>query len=125
MPMKAIPLLSLFVLVTPLVAQNEEKAAEKAPAAGEAQQLMPNQQAFLNLPEERRKDFIKHLTEANRLFQQKRIFETLDELETTAKIFPDIPEIYNLRGSCYVEMRAFDKALADFEKAKTFSKDNS
>jgi Flp pilus assembly protein TadD len=123
--MKSISLLSLLVLVTPLVAQTEEKAVEKMPVAGEQpQQLMPNQQAFLNLPEESRKDFMKHLSEATRLFQQKRIFETLDELEKTAKIFSESPELYNLRGSCYVEMRAFDKALADFEKARSYAKDN-
>ena len=117
--MKAISLLSLLVLVTPLAAQNAA-----APAINK-EALMPNQQAFLNLPEENRKDFIKHLGEATRLFQQKRIFETLDELEKSAKIFADSPEIYNLRGSCFVEMRSFDKALAEFEKARSFSKDNA
>ena len=118
--MKAISLLSLLVSIAPLVAQDAAKPTTEVPA-----DLMPNQQAFLNLPEESRKQFIKHLGEATRLFQQKRIFETLDELEKATKIFADSPEIYNLRGSCYVEMRAFDKALADFEKARSFSKDNA
>jgi len=121
--MKSITFLSLFVLLTPLAAQNEP-----APAAAEAESektaLLPNQQAFLNLPEERRKEFIKHLGEANRIFQQKRIFETLEELDKASAIFKDSPEIHNLRGSCYVEMRAFDKALAEFDKALAFSKDN-
>jgi tetratricopeptide (TPR) repeat protein len=118
-----ITFLSLFVLLTPLAAQNES-----APAAAEAESektaLLPNQQAFLNLPEERRKEFIKHLGEANRIFQQKRIFETLEEFDKASAIFKDSPEIHNLRGSCYVEMRAFDKALAEFDKALAFSKDN-
>ncbi len=122
--MKANYLLSLFVLVTPLAAQDEPKPVEKMPVV-DAKTLSPNQQAFLNLPEENRKDFVKHLGEANRLFQQKRIFETLDELDKTAKIFVDSPEIYNLRGSCFVEMRAFDKALAEFQKARAFTKDNA
>lgn len=117
--MKAISLLSLFVLVTPLAAQN-------APApAIDKESLLPNQQAFLNLPEENRKEFINHLSEATRLFQQKRIFETLDEVEKSAKIFTESPEIYILRGSCYVEMRAFDKALVEYEKANALSKDNA
>ncbi|MCX6846978.1 MAG: tetratricopeptide repeat protein [Verrucomicrobia bacterium] len=94
--------------------------AEQAPA----QDIMPNQQAFMNLAEERRKDFITNLNEANRLFQQKRIFETLEQLQKAEAIFKDSPEIYNLSGSCYVEMRSFDKALEDFNKALSLSKDN-
>jgi tetratricopeptide (TPR) repeat protein len=121
--MKSITLLSLFVLLMPLAAQNEP-APVAADAGSETPALMPNQQAFLNLPEERRKEFIKHLGEANRIFQQKRIFETLEELEKASAIFKDSPEIHNLRGSCYVEMRAFDKAMAEFEKAQALTKDN-
>lgn len=121
--MKAISLLSLFVLATPLAAQKEAAPADKKPASAE-EALMPNQQAFLNLPEESRKEFVKHIGEAGRLFQQKRVFETLEELDKASKIFTDSPELYNLRGSCFVEMRSFDKALADFEKARSFTKDN-
>jgi tetratricopeptide (TPR) repeat protein len=121
--MKAISFLSLLVLVTPLAAQNEAKPIEKMPVT-DAKTLMPNQQAFLNLPEERRNEFIKHLGEANRLFQQKRIFETMEEIEKAMKIFTDSPEIYNLRGSCFVEMRSFEKALADFQRAISYTKDN-
>ena len=122
--MKSILLLSLFAFSLPLHAQ-DGTAAVPQPAAPAADTLLPNQKAFLNLPEESRKDFLKHLEESNRLFQQKRVFETLDELEKTAKIFQDSPEIYNLRGSCFVEMRAFDKALDQFQKAAELSKNNS
>jgi tetratricopeptide (TPR) repeat protein len=121
--MKVISFLTLFALAAPLAAQNDSKSAAISPEAS-AQALSPNQQAFLNLPEESRTEFIKRLNEANRLFQQKRIFETMEELEKAIKIFPDSPEIYNLRGSCFVEMRAFDKSLADFKKALSFAKDN-
>jgi tetratricopeptide (TPR) repeat protein len=120
--MKATALLSLFVLLTPLAAQSEPAPAEQAPAAKAP--LQPNQEAFLNLPEESRKNFIKHLGEANRIFQQKRIFETLEELDKASAIFKDSPEIHNLRGSCYVEMRAFEKSIAEFQKAAAFSKNN-
>jgi len=116
--MKTISTLCLLMLCLPLAAQDE---GATAPAKTE---LLPNQQAFLNLPEESRKEFIKHLGEANRVFQQKRVFETLEELDKAAAIFKDSPELHNLRGSCYVEMRAFDKAMAEFEKAVGFSKDN-
>ena len=121
--MKVISLLSLLLSMTPLVAQDTAKPAEKTPVAGK-QELLPNQQAFLNLPEENRKEFIKHLGEANRLFQQKRVFETLEEIDKAEKIFADSPEVLNMRGSCFVEMRAFDKALDQFKKASALSKDN-
>ena len=121
--MKAISLLSLFILVTPLVAQDEAAPTGQASIV-DKETLMPNQQAFLNLPEERRNEFIKSLGEANRLFQQKRIFETLEEVDKAAKIFVDSPEVYNMRGSCFVEIRAFDKALEQFEKARSFAKES-
>ena len=113
--MKTISSLCLLLFVMPLAAQNED---DNKP------DLLPNQQAFLNLPEEKRVEFAKHLGEATRVFQQKRIFEALEELDKASAIFTDSPEIHNLRGSCYVEMRAFDKALAEFEKASALSKDN-
>lgn len=113
--MKAITLILLLGLLTPLAAQN---------GAPDEQELLPNQRAFLNLPEEQRNEFAKHLGEATRVFQQKRIFECLEELDKAAAIFADSPELHNLRGSCYVEMRAFDKALAEFEKAAALAKDN-
>ena len=121
--MKATLLIALFAVSHPLMAQ-EGSATIEQPALAGGQNLLPNQKAFLNLPEESRKEFIKHLEEAGRLFQQKRVFETLDELEKTAKIFTDSPEIYNLRGSCFVEMRAFEKALEQFKKAAELAKDN-
>jgi predicted Zn-dependent protease len=96
------------------------EAAEEAPKP----ELSANQKAFLNLPEENRKNFAKHLNEASRLFQAKRIFETLDELHKAEKIFADAPEIYNLRGSCYVEFRAFDKSIDEFNKALALSPGN-
>jgi tetratricopeptide (TPR) repeat protein len=121
--MKAITIFALFVCITPLAAQNE---AAPPTAIGEVKQedLLPNQRAFLNLPEERRKEFIKHVEEAGRVFQQKRIFEAMEEIEKASAIFADSPEVHNLRGSCFVEMRAFDKALAEFKKAAELSKDN-
>ena len=106
----------------PAAKSGSDAAAQAEQAA--VQDLLPNQKAFLNLAEERRKDFTKHLLEANRLFQQKRIFETLEQLHKAEAIFKDSPEIYNLRGSCYVEMRAFDKALQDFQSALELSKSN-
>ncbi len=121
--MKAITLFSLLFSMTPLLAQDGTAKVETEAAAGQ-KELMPNQKAFLNLPEESRKEFIKHLGEASRLFQQKRIFETLEEVDKATKIFADSPEVMNMRGSCFVEMRAFDKALDQFQKAAALAKDN-
>lgn len=118
-PMNALPLLALLLTALPLAAQNPSK-----PGGTDLESLTPNQKAFLNLPEERRTEFVKHLGEANRLFQQKRTFECLDVLAKASAIFPDSPEIHNMRGSCYVEMRSFDKALQEYEKAAALSKDN-
>lgn len=123
--MKVTPLLALFVLVTPLAAQKEAAPSADKPVQDKKVELMPNQQAFLNLPEETRKEFIKYLSEASRLFQEKRIFECLEQLDKATKVFPDSPELHNLRGSCFVEMRAFDKALASFESGRVFTKENS
>jgi tetratricopeptide (TPR) repeat protein len=134
--MKATTFFTLLALVSPLAAQkttmsstsddttSQAPTPRAEPTAEQVKALMPNQQAFLNLPEEKRKEFVKHLSEAGRLFNQKRIFETLDVLDKAEKVFADSPEILNLRGSCYVEMRNFDKALACYEKAKSYAKAN-
>lgn len=121
--MKVSSLLTLLLLLSPVAAFGQSTPAADA-AAAEQKALLPNQKAFLNLPEEERKEFIKHLSEANRVFQQKRVFESLAELDEAAKIFKDSPELYNLRGSCYVEIRAFDKAMGQFEKALEYSDNN-
>lgn len=128
--MKYPTLISFFALAAPLVAQNESApaAVETAlakEASTEKPALLPHQQAFLNLPEERRKEFVELLSEASRIFSQKRIFETLEKVEKASQIFADSPEIYNLRGSCYTEMRAFDKALSSFKKAQSFASNDA
>lgn len=115
--------LILLVCATQAVAVAQEPAAGE-PAAEAPAALTEIQKAFSNLPEERRKEFIKHLEEATRLFQQKRIFETIEQLDKADAIFPNAPEILNIRGSCLVEFRAFDKALAAFNEALKLSPDN-
>lgn len=116
--MKATLILFPLLMLAPLTAQ--EEASETA----EVPKLAANQEEFLNLPEERRKEFLEALGEATRLFQQKRIFETLEKTDAANQIFDQSPEIMNLRGSCFVEMRSFDKALEEFQGAAKLSKDN-
>ncbi|BCU78936.1 tetratricopeptide repeat protein [Luteolibacter sp. LG18] len=99
--------------------------AEEKPAADKGtQQYSPNQQAFLNLPEEKRREYAKHIQEAYRVFGEKRVFECLDELSKARVIFKDDPDALNLWGSCQVEFRAFDKAMAAFDEADKLSPDN-
>ena len=123
--MKPSPSLPALLLAALAVASPMAATAQNAEPAAAAPELLPNQKAFLNLPEERRKDFGKHLGESMRLFQQKRIFETLHELNKAEKIFADSAEIANLRGSCYVEIRAFDKALECFQRGLELSPGNA
>ncbi len=116
--MKPFPLFLLLVTSPLLNAQDK-------PANPAVEDLLPSQKAFLNLPEEKREEFVKHFSEASRYFQQKRIFETLDSLDEAEKIFTDSSEVLNLRGSCYVEMRAFDKAMVAFNKALEINPNNT
>ncbi|BCX50381.1 hypothetical protein HAHE_42890 [Haloferula helveola] len=86
--------------------------------------LAPWQQDYLNLPQDRREEFKKHLSKASELFKQKRIFETIDELNAAENIFDDSPEVETLYGACQVEFRAFDKAMEHFERANALTPGN-
>ena len=110
---------------TPAAKPEAAKPATKPETPAAAQKpIAPNEQAFLNLPEERRKEFGKQLGDAQRLFQQKRIFETFEALDKADAVFPDSQGSLNLRGACYVEIRNFDKATAAFNKALLLLPDN-
>jgi len=134
--MNTFRILPFLLALLPVCAQAAPAAKPEAPAAkpeapgakpeapGAQKPMTPTQQAFLNLPEERRKEFSKQLGEAERLFQQKRIFETFDSLDKADAVFPDSPESLNLRGACYVEIRNFDKASAAFNRSLQLSPDN-
>jgi tetratricopeptide (TPR) repeat protein len=103
---------ALLVCLLPLTALRAQEAAQP-----KQQELRPFQQEFLNLPQEKREEFAKKLTEAQRLFGQKRVFETLEKAGEASAIFPNSPDLLNLEGACQVEFRNFDKALALFKKA--------
>lgn len=72
---------------------------------------------FENLSLVKRKDFVNHLVEAKRLFSQKRVFETFDVLAKAKLILPDFPQLNNMFGAAYVELRDFDEAFNYFQKA--------
>lgn len=117
--MKPFVFLFLLLSASPLFSQDNDSNAS------DVETLLPSQQAFLNLPEEERKEFAKNFGEAARYFQQKRVFECLESLHEAEKIFADSAELLNLRGSCYVEMRAFDKATEAFNEALEINPKNT
>lgn len=114
-------LLLLLLLSGSLHAQADSAADKKS----EVDSLLPSQKEFLNLPEKQRKDFAKNFGEASRYYQQKRIFEALDSLDKAEKIFPNSPELFNIRGACYTEMRSFDKATVAFDRALELNPENT
>jgi len=105
----------LSALTCPLFA--EEPAAD-------SRELTPIQQAFLNLPEQERARFVEIFNEAVRLFQQKRIFETLEQVHEAKKIFDSSTELMNIEASCYVEIRNFERAHEIYKKAEQLDPGN-
>lgn len=78
--------------------------------------------AFDSLSAAEKEQYGKLLIEADRLFKQKRIFETLNEIAKAERIFDRGPAALNLKGACYVEFRNFERARAVFEEAYELQK---
>ena len=115
--MKILPLLLIFLAaMLPASAQNNGEPEKK---------LQAWEEAFLNLPEDRRKEFADHVNKSRELFGQKRIFETIEELQAAEKIFGDSPDVENMMGACQVEFRAFEKAMEHFDRANSLSPGNA
>lgn len=119
--MKKLALFTAFALSTPLLSAQDTKTAEVKPAPAANQPTERYKKAitaFSNLPEETRVAFLKKRNEAGILFQNKRIFEALEATRELSEIFPDDPQVINLRGACFVELRDFAKATTQFELSK-------
>lgn len=84
-------------------------------------ELTAAQKEFTNLPEQKRIDYFRHMQEAKRLFNQKRIFESFAEIHEARKIFDKNSDMFNLLGSCYVEFRDFENATQFYAKALALS----
>jgi tetratricopeptide (TPR) repeat protein len=98
-----------------LAAQDAPKGP--APKVNDDVKIPEWELAFKNLDEDRQNQYGKHIIEATRLFNQKRIIEALNEVAAAEKIFDQGPSALNLRGACYVEFRDFARARAIFEQA--------
>jgi Flp pilus assembly protein TadD len=116
MQRKKILLLGLMSVLIPTMTHAQavmptETDEQKTP------QLTEVQKEFTNLPEQKRVDYLKLVNEASRLFNEKRIFEALEQIDEARKIFDRNVDIFNLLGSCYVEFRDFTKAREFYDKA--------
>ncbi len=70
---------------------------------------------FDNLTPEEKNDYIQHSKKARRFFEQKRIFESLESVGQAQAIYLDDPNMWNLKGSCYMEFRDFVQAAQCFK----------
>lgn len=110
-----------IILLASLVAIQPARAQSDANPLAE---LTSSQQAFMKLAEDDRVKFADHINEAMRFFQQKRIFETLEQVHEAKKIFDGSPELMNLEASCLVEIRNFERALEIYLEAEKLSPEN-
>ena len=98
--MKKIALFTTLALSAPTLFAEEKPEATSLPATKEpTAEYKKNITAFNNLPEVTRLSFLKKLNEAGVLFQNKRVFETLEATRQLNDIFPDDPQVINLRGA--------------------------
>ena len=112
---------SLFATALLVSAQDEPAADAKRPKKREKPQFVIDLEA---LSKEDSIAYSNAFRRANSLFQQKRIFESLEALEEVDEIYAKNPASLTLRGACYVEFRAFDKARLVFAKSLKISPGN-
>lgn len=82
-------------------------------------------QQFSNLPKKVREEYAQNIIKVQNLFNQKRIFDALEKIDELDDIFPNHPAALNIKGACYVEIRAFDKANAIFSEILRVSPNNT
>ena len=111
-------LLATSLLVT---AQDEPAVEADEPKKEEKPQFVIDLEA---LSQDDAVAYTNAFRRANYLFQQKRIFESLEAVEELEAIYSKNPASLTLRGACYVEFRAFDKARMCFAKALKSTPDN-
>ncbi|MFM7182378.1 MAG: tetratricopeptide repeat protein [Verrucomicrobiales bacterium] len=114
---------SLF-LATGIVNAQQEPEATKPAATASAMGVNPGtpeakaaEEEFLKRPAEEQKKFQQLLVDGEKLLAEKRVPEALQKLIDAESIAPIHPVVLNLKGSCLVQIRDFDRALLYFEKA--------
>lgn len=107
-------LILTFGFLAPMVSQ-----AQEAPKT-----IEQINQEFSNLPQKSREDYSQKLLKVQTLFNQKRIFDALEKIDELDSIFPNHPAALNIKGACYVEIRAFDKANRIFTEILKSSPNN-
>ena len=119
--MRAMPrykiLLTLCISLPQLTLSLPAQEQASALAAREESVVPQWQKDFESLDPDKQKAYRTSLLEARRLFGQKRIIESINQIAEARKIFPDDPDALNLLGACQVEFRSFDKARSAFEAA--------
>lgn len=76
---------------------------------------------FSNLPEAKRLEFLKKRQEVGTLFKNKRVIEAIELTREISTIFDSDPQVLNLRGACFVELRDFTKATESFKKSMSIT----
>ena len=109
-----------IVFASSTLAQERKEGDDKAMS-----QMVKIRQNFLNLPKKQREEYSKILVKVQNLFNQKRIFDALEMIDVLDKIFPNHPAALNIKGACYVEIRAFKKANAIFRQVLEMSPNNT
>jgi len=107
-------------LASPFVVHAQDTQGGENPAP-----IVAINQKFSNLPKEVRQDYAQKIVKVQNLFNQKRIFDALEKIDELDKIFPKHPAALNIKGACYVEIRAFDKANAIFTEILRISPNNT
>ncbi len=114
---KVIFFLSFIGVALSVQSLSAQAVSPTEPRTDKTPEYSEEMKEFTNLPEQKRFDYIKRVQEANRLFNQKRIFEAFSEIDDARKIFDKNADVFNLMGSCYVEFRDFNKASTFYQKA--------
>ena len=112
--------LSLVFSCSAFAQAEDNKKAEAKPNMNKAEAdnlLKEISKSFENLPKAERIKYLKMRNEAAKLFQNKRIFETLDLVRKMDEIFKNDPQALVLKGACYVEIRDFASARESFDQA--------
>lgn len=118
MKQRVTALILTLTLASPMILLAQD--AEEAPAP-----IVAINQAFSNLPKKTRAEYAQKIIKLQNLFNQKRIFDALEKIDELDKIFPNHPAALNIKGACYVEIRAFDKANAIFTEILRISPKNT